>query len=110
MDGRGGRSIGRTVEDVFLSGNIAVLRRDYEALGKFDERSEPGTPFHSAEDLDLMYPALVGGYRTGYSPDACRLICGTVLHASSASCGVTTRKQQALSSIRWIFSMDRFGG
>jgi GT2 family glycosyltransferase len=52
------------------SGNLAVRREAFLALGGFDEGLGAGTSFPSAEDTDLVYRAMRVGFRLRYIPDA----------------------------------------
>jgi GT2 family glycosyltransferase len=61
---------GRIGTDVLAGGNMAVFRSTLAAVGGFDERLGPGTPFPAAEDNDLGYRLLEAGYRIVYAADA----------------------------------------
>jgi len=47
-----------------------MYRSALEAVGGFDERLGPGTPFPGAEDADLGFRLLDAGHRIVYVPDA----------------------------------------
>jgi GT2 family glycosyltransferase len=61
---------GRIGYDVLKPLNMAMYRSALEAVGGFDERLGPGTPFPGAEDADLGFRLLDAGYRIVYVPDA----------------------------------------
>jgi GT2 family glycosyltransferase len=65
---------GRLLQDVLYPLNMALYRSAMEAVGPFDERLGPGTPFPAAEDNDFAFRALEAGYTIHYVPQA------TVLH------------------------------
>jgi glycosyltransferase involved in cell wall biosynthesis len=52
------------------SGNLAVRREAFFALGGFDEGLGAGTSFPSAEDTDFVYRAMRAGFRLRYIPEA----------------------------------------
>lgn len=58
------------VGTVDRSGNLAVRRSAFAALGGFDEGLGAGTAFPSAEDTDFVYRAMRAGFRLRYLPDA----------------------------------------
>jgi O-antigen biosynthesis protein len=61
---------GRLGYDVLKPLNMAMRRDDLRAMGGFDERLGPGTPYPGAEDADLGFRLLEGGYGIIYAPDA----------------------------------------
>jgi GT2 family glycosyltransferase len=61
---------GRVGEDVLFPLNMAAWRETFREIGPFDTRLGPGTAFPAAEDNDLGYRLLEGGYRIVYVPDA----------------------------------------
>ncbi len=61
---------GRPGRDVLYTGNMAMHRAAFEAIGPFDERLGPGTRYPAAEDNDLGFRLLEAGYRIAYAPDA----------------------------------------
>lgn len=61
---------GRPGRDVLYTGNMAMHRAAFDAVGPFDERLGPGTPFPAAEDNDLGFRLLEAGYRIEYCPGA----------------------------------------
>lgn len=61
---------GRIANDILYSGNMALYRSTYEAVGGFDERLGPGTRFPAAEDNDFGYRLLEAGYTIRYVPEA----------------------------------------
>ena len=50
--------------------NLAVRDRALLAVGGFDDRLGPGTPLHSAEDVDLFDRLLAAGFLGRYEPAA----------------------------------------
>ena len=60
---------GRIDTDPLYPTNMALYRASIEAVGLYDERLGPGTPFPAAEDNDLAFRLLEGGYRIVYVPD-----------------------------------------
>jgi GT2 family glycosyltransferase len=60
----------RIGRDILYSGNMAIRRSDFEAVGGFDERLGPGTRFPAAEDNDLAFRLLEAGYEIEYLPKA----------------------------------------
>lgn len=69
-DERGRTYRGRIGEDVLFPLNMAMYRSAVEAIGPFDERLGPGTPFPAAEDNDFGYRLLEAGYSIAYVPAA----------------------------------------
>jgi GT2 family glycosyltransferase len=61
---------GRIDRDVLAGGNMAAPRSALRAVGGFDPRLGPGSPFPAAEDNDLGYRLLEAGYRIRYVPEA----------------------------------------
>jgi GT2 family glycosyltransferase len=61
---------GRIGIDVLFPMNMAMERAALAAVGGFDERLGPGTPFPAAEDNDFGYRLLEAGYRICYAPTA----------------------------------------
>lgn len=61
---------GRIGIDVLFPMNMAMERAALAAVGGFDERLGPGTPFPAAEDNDFGYRLLEAGYRICYVPTA----------------------------------------
>ncbi len=61
---------GRVGKDVLFAANMAIYRAALEAVGVFDERLGPGSPFPGAEDNDLGFRLLEDGYRVHYVPEA----------------------------------------
>ncbi|HEY7530693.1 MAG TPA: glycosyltransferase [Gemmatimonadota bacterium] len=61
---------GRIGYDVLKPLNMAMHRSTLAAVGGFDERLGPGTPFPGAEDSDLGFRLLEAGYRIVYVPEA----------------------------------------
>ncbi len=61
---------GRVGEDVLYPLNMALYRAAAEAVGGFDVRLGPGTPFPAAEDNDFGFRLLEAGYRILYVPGA----------------------------------------
>ena len=61
---------GRLQTDVLLPLNMAMYRRAIEEVGGFDVRLGPGTRFPAAEDNDVGFRLLEGGYRIVYVPEA----------------------------------------
>jgi GT2 family glycosyltransferase len=61
---------GRVGYDVLKPLNMAMYRSALEAVGGFDPRLGPGTPFPGAEDSDLGYRLLEAGFTIRYLPDA----------------------------------------
>lgn len=58
-----------TGEGVLYPMAMAMHRSVLLAVGSFDERLGPGTPYPAAEDNDLSYRLLRAGYRILYDPD-----------------------------------------
>lgn len=69
-DERPARYTGRLNKDVFYTGNAAVPKAMFDAVGFFDEELGPGAHFPSAEDNDMGYRILRAGYSIAYCPDA----------------------------------------
>jgi O-antigen biosynthesis protein len=61
---------GRTARDILYTGNMAIHRDTFAAIGGFDERLGPGTPFPAAEDNDFGFRLLEAGHRICYVPTA----------------------------------------
>lgn len=61
---------GRIGRDVLYPLNMALHRPALEAVGGFDERLGPGTPYPAAEDNDLGHRLLEAGYRIVFAPEA----------------------------------------
>jgi len=61
---------GRTASDVLYTGNTAMRRALFAALGGFDERLGPGTAFPAAEDNDFGFRVLESGRSIVYAPEA----------------------------------------
>jgi GT2 family glycosyltransferase len=61
---------GRPGTDVLYTGNMALHRSAFEAVGLFDERLGAGTPLPAAEDNDFGFRLLEAGYRIMYVPEA----------------------------------------
>lgn len=61
---------GRLRRDVLKPMNFAIRRGTLLAVGGFDERLGPGTPFPGAEDSDLGFRLLEAGVRIVYEPRA----------------------------------------
>jgi GT2 family glycosyltransferase len=61
---------GRINKDALFSLNMAIHRAAFEAVGVFDERLGPGTPFPGSEDSDLGYRLLESGFCIQYQPEA----------------------------------------
>lgn len=57
-------------QDVLYTGNMALHRATFAAVGGFDKRLGPGTRFPAAEDNDLARRLLRAGYRIHYAPMA----------------------------------------
>jgi GT2 family glycosyltransferase len=61
---------GRIGRDVLYPLNMAMYRTAFDAVGRFDERLGPGTPFPGAEDSDLGHRLLEAGFQIRYVPEA----------------------------------------
>jgi GT2 family glycosyltransferase len=61
---------GRKGRDVLWPMNMALHAPALAAVGGFDERLGPGTPYPAAEDNDLCHRLLAAGYRIAFDPDA----------------------------------------
>lgn len=61
---------GRNGRDVIWPMSLALHRSALEAVGGFDERLGPGTPYPAAEDNDLCHRLLEAGYRIVFEPAA----------------------------------------
>lgn len=61
---------GRIGRDVLWPMNMALHRSALAAVGGFDERLGPGTPYPAAEDNDLCHRLLSAGYRIAFDPGA----------------------------------------
>lgn len=61
---------GTTARDVIWPMNLALHRSALEAIGGFDERLGPGTPYPAAEDNDLCRRLLEAGCRIVFDPAA----------------------------------------
>jgi GT2 family glycosyltransferase len=61
---------GRVWADVLYPLNMAMHREVLSAIGPFDERLGPGTPFPGAEDNDFGFRVLERGYSIEYAPSA----------------------------------------
>ena len=61
---------GRIRDDVVYPMNLAALRATIDAVGGFDDRLGPGTPFPAAEDNDLGHRLLEAGFQITYEPGA----------------------------------------
>lgn len=59
---------GRRGRDVLWPMNMALHREALLAVGGFDERLGPGTPYPAAEDNDLCHRLLEAGYRIVFDP------------------------------------------
>lgn len=59
---------GRIRDDVVYPMNLAAWRATLDAVGGFDERLGPGTPYPAAEDNDLGHRLLEAGYAITYEP------------------------------------------
>jgi GT2 family glycosyltransferase len=60
--------VGRINRDVLFTNNMALRRADFDALGGFDERLGPGTPFPAAEDNEFAFRWLEAGGQIIYDP------------------------------------------
>lgn len=85
---------GPTGEGILYVQNMAMYRSLNGAVGGFDERLGPGTPYPSAEDNDFMYRVLKAGYRILYCPDA------IVYHRA-------WRSQENFLPLRWNYGLGR---
>jgi GT2 family glycosyltransferase len=61
---------GRLNRDVLAGGNCAIWRSTLETIGGWDARLGAGTRYPAAEDNDLGFRLLEGGYRIVYVPEA----------------------------------------
>jgi len=61
---------GRLDTDILAGGHMAVWRRTFNAVGRFDERLGAGSKYASAEDNDLGFRLLGDGYTIEYVPQA----------------------------------------
>jgi GT2 family glycosyltransferase len=61
---------GRVHADPLVTGNMAIHRRTFEAVGGFDPRLGAGTAFPGAEDNDFGFRLLEAGYTIRYVPEA----------------------------------------
>lgn len=52
-----------------FGGHMVVRQAAFLALGGFDERLGPGSPFFGAEDMDFNYRLMAAGYRAASSPN-----------------------------------------
>ena len=59
---------GRINRDVLFTNNMALRRADFDAVGGFDVRLGPGTPFPAAEDNDFAFRWLEAHGRIIYDP------------------------------------------
>jgi GT2 family glycosyltransferase len=85
---------GRVGEGVLYVQNMAMFRSANDAVGGFDERLGPGTPFPAAEDNDYQYRLLKAGYEIVYCPDA------VVYHRR-------WRSQEQFLPLRWGYGVGR---
>jgi GT2 family glycosyltransferase len=61
---------GRVGVDVLYIQSMAIYRSAIDAIGVFDQRLGPGTPFPGAEDNDFCFRLLEANYRILYEPRA----------------------------------------
>lgn len=61
---------GKSARDVIWPMNLALHRSVLDAIGGFDERLGPGTPYPAAEDNDLCRRLLEAGCRIVFDPAA----------------------------------------
>jgi glycosyltransferase involved in cell wall biosynthesis len=59
---------GRIGVDILYVQNMALYRATADAVGGFDARLGPGTPYPGAEDNDFAFRLLEAGYRILYEP------------------------------------------
>jgi len=81
---------GRLAHDVLYTGNMALHRSAFTAVGLFDERLGPGTSFPAAEDNDFGFRLLESGFQIMYVPDV-------VLYHRA------WRQAQAYLGLRWRY-------
>jgi hypothetical protein len=55
---------------VLYTFNMCLHAADFKAIGGYDARIGPGTPFHSADDEDLGFRLLRAGFAIHYVPQA----------------------------------------
>jgi GT2 family glycosyltransferase len=85
---------GRIYRDVLFTASMAIHRAAFEAVGLFDERLGPGTPFPSAEDCDLGFRLLEAGFYILYEPEA------VVYHRA-------WRSDRDFLPLRWNYGLGR---
>jgi GT2 family glycosyltransferase len=85
---------GRINKDVLFSGNMAIYRSAFAAVGTFDERLGPGTTFPGAEDNDLGFRLLEAGFNIHYEPEA------VVYHRA-------WRSERDYLRLRWNYGLGR---
>jgi GT2 family glycosyltransferase len=85
---------GRINKDVLYSSNMAIYRTALEAVGLFDERLGPGTPYPGAEDCDLGFRLLEAGFSIQYAPEA------VVYHRA-------WRSESDFLPLRWNYGLGR---
>ncbi|UCD92964.1 MAG: glycosyltransferase [Methanobacteriota archaeon] len=56
--------------DMGAGNNVCFRKEAVVGIGLYDENLGPGTKFQSAEDIDVFYRILKGGYRIVYTPKA----------------------------------------
>jgi GT2 family glycosyltransferase len=61
---------GRIGRDPLFAGNMAIFRRAFDEVGRFDVRLGAGSRFPSSEDNDFGFRLLEAGYRIVYVPGA----------------------------------------
>ena len=85
---------GRINKDVLLPLNMAMYRSAPLAIGGFDARLGPGTPFPAAEDNDFGFRLLEKGYRIIYVPQA------VIYHRA-------WREEDSYIGLRWAYGLGR---
>jgi hypothetical protein len=62
---------GRVNRDILFSGNMAIYKSTFQAVGGFDTRLGPGTVYPAAEDNDFAFRLLEAGCHIIYDPQPC---------------------------------------
>lgn len=83
-----------TFEDPLATFNCALFRQLYDAVGDFDLRLGPGTPFPACEDNDFGLRTLERGFAIRYEPNA------LLYHRA-------WRPQQEFLGLRWRYGVGQ---